>query len=1161
MRRPGQLREPAVERKTPKEPGSELIDPELLTVYFTELEKTPEMRRFLRTFSPEPEDLSVKLRGFMASMNFERPNYAPKVHGKFVSLNKFKSSIKFFTDEIKPTEKPRGLDAPPDFTWSQFDLDFFTPKSESGTENPPKLPEDLSYPRKHPDDSLITKQTIELQFERILRTTTTTYSVTFFDIPEKIYPEIGKRSEIVQPLVDPRTPQDPELEKLRPHFDKVISFKVLTKPLIPKRDVVIPKNLYKKLMTMPKENVDKIMTPKEFSPFLKELDSEFKKEEPENILEQYPLKYSFNYITQSTDFYVLHHPKISTFKGSLVTDYEFGKVVECEAKWARPMELTVQSRKTRVAKSIPSRKPKRHTVKVTEVSVALASIAKEPEPLLEFQTSEPEFAMILDTENQLQSEAPGFGLPDFYDGFGVEKTLIGSLRVDPLEKTKPKAENAKLIKIKPDLNSATVHVSKLISKQKNSDEEFNERTVPIQGSRIREQAFGDHVKPAVAKNQVITTEIYQGSGWLAEEKPNLRCEEILPAIEEYPFYETIPESGLCSAPINLFNDESRIAVPFEATLKLEETMPLHLMVDEYTFAMLIEETRPVENAPVIPFDDLAKDCFVEPKEFGFTWIKPETFKPEKEPVRVSLVHQKPVDLHCRRYEISTRARNADNQEHLLSAIPVTPKQKIVEHCKEVLYKPANLNEVSVREITLQGITIVDQMSEVTFKDEPFTVAPTYATQSDLEMPGYGPKDFSVHLFSIFRANARPEEFSRCKTVQIPTDKFASLDEDAYAFEEETDATLQTNPGIFKPQIYGIDDDDWWEGYDKQLKIIQLKENEVSGGNSLSRNCPVRGNRNERLKWLWKKATLRIKTISAFKKPITKGMLMYMEKTFYDMGFDSPSKGGWDSVDSASGSSEPQLDPSRPPSEPMFLVKPTDDIFFTGKTIRVEVEVSGNPRPTVSWLKEKLTIVENERITFGRDDSSNRHWMVIRDASVTDEASYCVTLSSSISPLPTQCSFDLMAVDEGLTQMVKESRQISRASLSRASMSRSDIPGSRMGLQSGGTSRADDTLIEEEDLGEPRAPEFDDELNDMSVKVGKNCKMGCEVSGNPIPVVSWRKDGRPIKAGGRITIQHKSDGECSLRISKVTREDQGDYICEATNKFGKLITEARLTVKS
>ena len=51
---------------------------------------------------------------------------------------------------------------------------------------------------------------------------------------------------------------------------------------------------------------------------------------------------------------------------------------------------------------------------------------------------------------------------------------------------------------------------------------------------------------------------------------------------------------------------------------------------------------------------------------------------------------------------------------------------------------------------------------------------------------------------------------------------------------------------------------------------------------------------------------------------------------------------------------------------------------------------------------------------------------------------------------------------GLTQMVKESRQISRASLSRASMSRSDMPGSRMGLQSGGTSRADDTLIEEEE---------------------------------------------------------------------------------------------------
>ena len=87
------------------------------------------------------------------------------------------------------------------------------------------------------------------------------------------------------------------------------------------------------------------------------------------------------------------------------------------------------------------------------------------------------------------------------------------------------------------------------------------------------------------------------------------------------------------------------------------------------------------------------------------------------------------------------------------------------------------------------------------------------------------------------------------------------------------------------------------------------------------------------------------------------------------------------------------------------------------------------------------------------------------------------------------------------------------------------------------------------------------FNVSSPKIEKKEKQELIFINKSFVQVSWRKDGRPIKAGGRITIQHKSDGECSLRISKVTREDQGDYICEATNKFGKLITEARLTVKS
>ena len=74
-----------------------------------------------------------------------------------------------------------------------------------------------------------------------------------------------------------------------------------------------------------------------------------------------------------------------------------------------------------------------------------------------------------------------------------------------------------------------------------------------------------------------------------------------------------------------------------------------------------------------------------------------------------------------------------------------------------------------------------------------------------------------------------------------------------------------------------------------------------------------------------------------------------------MGFDVPRGGSWDNVETPeTPTGEGAFDSSKPPSEPMFIQKPSDEIFLIGKSIRIEVEVSGNPQPTVSWLKEKLS---------------------------------------------------------------------------------------------------------------------------------------------------------------------------------------------------------------
>ncbi len=67
----------------------------------------------------------------------------------------------------------------------------------------------------------------------------------------------------------------------------------------------------------------------------------------------------------------------------------------------------------------------------------------------------------------------------------------------------------------------------------------------------------------------------------------------------------------------------------------------------------------------------------------------------------------------------------------------------------------------------------------------------------------------------------------------------------------------------------------------------------------------------------------------------------------------------------------------------------------------------------------LALVANERIVFGQEpggkgqrDPVSIHWMLIKDTMITDEGAYNVGLTSSLSPLPVQCSFELLAVDQG-----------------------------------------------------------------------------------------------------------------------------------------------------
>ena len=59
-------------------------------------------------------------------------------------------------------------------------------------------------------------------------------------------------------------------------------------------------------------------------------------------------------------------------------------------------------------------------------------------------------------------------------------------------------------------------------------------------------------------------------------------------------------------------------------------------------------------------------------------------------------------------------------------------------------------------------------------------------------------------------------------------------------------------------------------------------------------------------------------------------------------------------------------------------------------------------------------------------------------------------------------------------------------------------------------------------------------------VGGTLKLNCTATGNPQPMISWKKQ------GGQLPVGRSQQINGSLVIRDITKNDKGNYICMATN---------------
>ncbi|RMB99491.1 hypothetical protein DUI87_24228 [Hirundo rustica rustica] len=97
------------------------------------------------------------------------------------------------------------------------------------------------------------------------------------------------------------------------------------------------------------------------------------------------------------------------------------------------------------------------------------------------------------------------------------------------------------------------------------------------------------------------------------------------------------------------------------------------------------------------------------------------------------------------------------------------------------------------------------------------------------------------------------------------------------------------------------------------------------------------------------------------------------------------------------------------------------------------------------------------------------------------------------------------------------------------------------------------------VNQNQPPRFLVPLKSHVVVTGSECHMSCAVGGHPPPKITWYKDSRDL-SGDPNYFCTNDFGVCSLVVLGVTKQDEGEYMVEASNGVGRAFSRAFLAIK-
>lgn len=246
---------------------------------------------------------------------------------------------------------------------------------------------------------------------------------------------------------------------------------------------------------------------------------------------------------------------------------------------------------------------------------------------------------------------------------------------------------------------------------------------------------------------------------------------------------------------------------------------------------------------------------------------------------------------------------------------------------------------------------------------------------------------------------------------------------------------------------------------------------------------------------------------------------------------------------------------------LYTFRISSDVYHSSQNdLILDTKIRGNPRPKITWIKDQLPVVLDDRIVQ-IEHLDGICELIINKPTANDSGNYTCVAQNKLGTQETSHSV-VVDVHQG-------SR---RSSVLSGAMSDSDAGSKKGGAGGDKAGRPPKSKRKDEEgdasyerrsrLPDPSPKQqlyFTTYLSNRYVAVGSKVKLQSVVDG-PNPAMKWTKDDQPVQFGPRLRNMSR-EGMACLEFLNCQPEDSGTYTLIAQNEYCKISQTCQLHVYS